>query len=102
MYKHLYMQRCYVRTLFIDFSSAFNTIQPHVLIPKLLDIRVGKSISLWILEFLTNRPQLVLVKSLNESFTSSTIVTNTVAPQGTVLALTLFRTTVGGNLTTYK
>ena len=42
------------------------------------------------LEFLTIRPQFVLVKSLNESFTSSTIVTNTGAPQGTVLAPTLF------------
>ena len=35
VYQHLDKPKGYVRTLFIDFSSAFNTIQPHILIPKL-------------------------------------------------------------------
>ena len=34
--KHLEGQRKYARCLFIDFSSAFNTIQPHMLTQKLL------------------------------------------------------------------
>ena len=53
LYKHIDTPKCYVRTLFIDFSSAFNIIQPHLLIPKLLDMNISKSICLWILDFLT-------------------------------------------------
>ena len=32
--KHLEKPNSYVRILFVDFSSAFNTIQPHVLITQ--------------------------------------------------------------------
>ena len=89
-YKHLDTPKCYVRTLFIDFSSAFNTIQPHILIPKLLEMGVPKRTTLWIFEFLTRRPQFVYVRSDDDCYVSSTIVTNTGAPQGTVLAPVLF------------
>ena len=89
-YKHLDTPKCYVRTLFIDFSSAFNTIQPHILIPKLLEMGVPKRTTLWIFEFLTRRPQFVYVRSDDDFHVSSTIVTNTGAPQGTVLAPVLF------------
>ena len=34
-----------VRVLFMDFSSAFNTIQPHVLVKTLLDLGVKILIS---------------------------------------------------------
>ncbi|XP_033109699.1 uncharacterized protein LOC117110956, partial [Anneissia japonica] len=34
--KHLETSNSYARLLFIDFSSAFNTLQSHVLLPKLL------------------------------------------------------------------
>ena len=90
VYSHLDLPRSYVRTLFIDFSSAFNTIQPHLLIPKLKDMGVSNSLSLWILDFLTYRPQFVSFRSNDSIFTSDTITTNTGAPQGTVLAPVLF------------
>ncbi len=38
--KHLQGSKNHARLLFIDFSSAFNTIQPHVLVQKLVDILV--------------------------------------------------------------
>jgi len=80
----------YVRTLFVDFSSAFNTIQPHILFPKLTELNVPNSLCLWILDFLTQRPQFVSLKLKHGCFQSSELVTNTGAPQGTVLAPILF------------
>ena len=35
VYTHLDVPRSYCRILFVDFSSAFNTIQPHILVNKL-------------------------------------------------------------------
>jgi len=51
---------------------------------------VPKRTILWIFEFLTRRPQFVYVRSDDDFYVSSTIVTNTGAPQGTVLAPVLF------------
>ena len=102
LYTHLDFPRSYVRTLFIDFSSAFNTIQPHLLIPKLRDMGVSKCLSLWILDFLTQRPQFVSLKSNNSVFTSSIITTNTGAPQGTVLAPVLFSIYTNSCATMFK
>ena len=48
-----------VRVLFMDFSSAFNTIQPHVLIKTLLDLCVNSDLIMWIRQFLGDRPQRV-------------------------------------------
>ena len=90
IYKHLDTPKAYVRTLFVDFSSAFNTIQPHILIPKLQAMNVNNIIILWILNFLTKRPQFVTIRLDNNVFRSEIIVTNTGAPQGTVLAPVLF------------
>ena len=75
-----------VRTLFIDYSSAFNTIQPHILINKLEKIGVPPNFLLWILDYLTCRPQYVRTKQE----TSSHITLNTGAPQGCVLSPVLF------------
>ena len=57
-----------VRVLCMDFSSAFNTIQPHVLIKiknkkRLLDLEVNTDLVLWIIEFLHDRPQCVCLNS---------------------------------------
>ena len=90
IYKHLDTPKAYVRTLFIDFSSAFNTIQPHLLVPKLQEMDIDPVILRWVLNYLTNRPQFVVIKNQNSTYTSSTMFTNTGAPQGTVLAPTLF------------
>ena len=86
VYKHLELPGSYVRILFADFSSAFNTIQPHILLKKLLDMGVNCNILLWIEKFLTFRPQFVKVNSAH----SSILYTNTGAPQGCVLSPVLF------------
>ena len=101
--------------MFYDFSSAFNTIQPHLLADKLLKMNVSPSTVLWVLDYLTNRPQFVRLQSgCNSSLSQNTasscvsstnpstkmkkqsdlmsdvIFTNTGAPQGTVLSPFLF------------
>ena len=84
--EHLDKPCSYARTLFVDFSSAFNTIQPHLLTVKLNRMCINPHISLWINSFLTDRIQRVLF--LN-SFSDQTH-TNTGAPQGCVLSPVLF------------
>ncbi len=76
----------YVRMLFIDFSSAFNTIIPQQLINKLSLLGLNNSLCNWILDFLTGRPQSVRVGHN----TSSTTTLSTGAPQGCVLSPLLF------------
>ncbi len=56
---HLENKDSYVRMLFIDFSSAFNTIIPQQLINKLNLLGLNNSLCNWILDFLTRRPQSV-------------------------------------------
>ncbi len=83
---HLENKDSYVRMLFIDFSSAFNTIIPQQLINKLNLLGLNNSLCNWILDFLTGRPQSVRVGHN----TSSTTTLNTGAPQGCVLSPLLF------------
>ena len=73
--------------MFFDFSSAFNTIQPHLLCDKLIMYKMPPSIIAWILDYLTDRPQRV---RLGPETLSETITTFTGAPQGTVLSPFLF------------
>ena len=75
-----------VRIMFFNFSSAFNTIQPHLLVQKLLNMKLPSSVISWIFDYLTSRLQYVRLNGL----LSSAIKTNTGAPQGTVLAPFLF------------
>ncbi|KAK3526050.1 hypothetical protein QTP70_012885 [Hemibagrus guttatus] len=75
-----------VRLLFVDFSSAFNTIIPTLLQTKLTQLSVPSSICQWITSFLTDRHQLV---KLGKS-TSYSRTTSTGAPQGCVLSPLLF------------
>ncbi|KAI3372206.1 hypothetical protein L3Q82_007056 [Scortum barcoo] len=48
-----------VRITFLDFSSAFNTIQPLLLRDKLTEMGVGSHLVAWITDYLTGRPQYV-------------------------------------------
>ena len=66
--KHMESPKTFVRILFIDFSSAFNTIQPHIMVEKLLSLSVNKNLIAWIFDFLTNRTQYV---KLNETILTS-------------------------------
>ncbi|KAI4901822.1 hypothetical protein NFI96_010215 [Prochilodus magdalenae] len=83
---HLDNRDTYVRMLFIDFSSAFNTIIPQDLIGKLNLLGLNTSLSNWILDFLTGRPQSVRIGRN----TSSITMLNTGTPQGCVLSPLLF------------
>ncbi len=76
----------YVRLLFIDYSSAFNTIVPTKLADKLTDLGLNTSLCDWIQDFLTARPQVVKVGQ----FTSNSITLNIGAPQGCVLSPLLY------------
>ena len=42
IYRHLDKANSYCRILFVDFSSAFNTIQPHLLVKKLYNLNINK------------------------------------------------------------
>ena len=86
LYSHLDNLKSYARILFVDFSSAFNTIQPHVLMKKLMNMNVNSNLIVWINEFLTNRPQYVKFNGVK----SEILTLNTGAPQGCVLSAILF------------
>lgn len=84
--EHLDKAGNYVRVLFMDLSAAFNTVQPHILLQKLVDLNVNSSIILWIRDFLSDRPQRVCVKGVF----SDVMTLNTGVPQGCVLSPLLF------------
>ena len=48
--QHLQKAKSYVRILFVDFSSAFNTTEPYVLLKRLIDLLVNSNLVLWIIE----------------------------------------------------
>ncbi|KAK1790395.1 hypothetical protein P4O66_014297 [Electrophorus voltai] len=76
----------YVKMLFVDYSSAFNTIIPSLLTTKLEDLGLHTSLCEWTSNFLTDRPQSVWVGNC----TSSTLTLSTGAPQGCVLSPLLY------------
>ncbi|TWW55969.1 hypothetical protein D4764_09G0010190 [Takifugu flavidus] len=83
---HLEKAGSTVRIMFLDFFSAFNTIQPRLLGEKLQVAGVDHHLTTWILDYLTQRPQFVRVKGTE----SDRLLCNTGVPQGTVLAPFLF------------
>ncbi|KAJ8022663.1 hypothetical protein HOLleu_37627 [Holothuria leucospilota] len=91
LYSHLEDSRfgtVSARIMFFDFSSAFNTIKPHILADILLKTGVLPCASVkWILHYLTNRTQFVRI---NYSVSSDITHCSTGVPQGTVLAPFLF------------
>ncbi|TWW53716.1 putative RNA-directed DNA polymerase from transposon BS, partial [Takifugu flavidus] len=84
--QHLDSPGTYARILFVDFSSAFNTIRPALLQDKLSQLSVPASLCRWITHFLTDQRQYVrLGKTVSDSVTISTG-----SPQGCVLSPLLF------------
>ena len=87
LFKHLEGSGCHAWLIFIDFSSAFNTIQTHILTQRLLEpFKLSKNLVGWILNFLTNRTQRVRVNGV----LSDKVCSSTGSPQGCVLSLLLF------------
>ena len=84
--QHLETSGTYPRVLFVDFSSAFNTIIPRKLFNKLIHMGVERSLCMWILYFLQDRPQSVRIGKQ----TSKEITLNVGAPQGCVFPPLLF------------
>uniref|UniRef100_A0A669C1K0 Reverse transcriptase domain-containing protein n=1 Tax=Oreochromis niloticus TaxID=8128 RepID=A0A669C1K0_ORENI len=84
--QHLDSPGTYARILFVDFSSAFNTILPDHLQGKLSQMNVPDPTCWWITDFLMDRKQHVrLGKNVSDSWTISTG-----SPQGCVLSPLLF------------
>ncbi len=83
---HLELPGNYVRMLFVDYSSAFNTIIPDILVEKLANLDFPPPICSCIKNFLTNRLQVVKVGQLY----SSTLMLSTGTPQGCVLSPLLY------------
>jgi len=72
--------------LFIDFSSAFNTIIPSRLAGKLIELSLNTPLCAWILDFLTARPQVIRVGR----HISRPLTLNTGTPQSSVLSPLLY------------
>lgn len=87
IHKHLELPDSSARLLFADFSSAFNTLQPHILASRLTScFHLDDQLILWILDFLSNRTQKVRVNNIFSDLRS----TSTGSPQGCVLSPLLF------------
>lgn len=72
--------------LFVDYSSAFNTVVPYKLNHKLSTLGLHPILCDWLFDFLTGRPQTVRIGNR----TSASIITNIGTPQGCVLSPILY------------
>lgn len=77
------------RTMFLDYSSAFNTIRPGRLTENLTDLGVPTPTCSWILDYLTERPQVVRMGRR----VSAELAVSTGSPQGCCLSPKLFTLT---------
>ncbi len=84
--RHLEKHGNYVRMLFIDYSSAFNTIIPDILVSKLTNLGLPILTCHWIKDFLTNRSQRVKMGP----HVSSICLLSIGSPQGCVLSPLLY------------
>lgn len=77
--KHLEGSKTLVKLLFIDFSIAFNPLQPHILADEFIpNFGLDLNLTGWVLDFLTER--------VNGSL-SAPLITSTGSPQGCVFLL---------------
>ena len=76
----------YLRACFLDFSKAFDRIDHNIVITKLIDLGVCRSIIPWICSFLSNRRQCVKLGQCVSRWLS----TSAGVPQGTKLGPILF------------
>ena len=83
---HTNNPKSYVRILFADFSSAYNTIKPYHLAKKLVRLNISPKLVIWIINFLSHRKQFVRFKGVLSGERSI----STGVPQGCVLSSLLF------------
>ena len=83
---HLDSPGQYLRVCFLDFSKAFDHINHNVLINKLIELGVRRSLIPWIINFLSNRRQCIRLSEL----TSNWMPITAGVPQGTKLGPILF------------
>lgn len=84
--KHLENPKAYAWISFADFSSAFDTVSPILLVQKLTDMQVSPSLINWFYSLLINRVQQVKVLNvLSHARSCSAGV-----PQGSVSSPILF------------
>ena len=74
-----------MRVNVFDFASAFN-IQPVLLVKKLSALRLDHDMVAWIGDYLSSKPQYVRL----QNGLSDVVMSNTGAPQGTVLSPFLY------------
>ena len=86
VFTHFEKPGSFVRILFVDISSAFSTIQRHLLASTHLKLDVKPKLILWIVDFLVNHSQTVR----HQAELSSSRSISTSCPQGTVLSPILF------------
>ena len=84
--RHLECPKAYAQILFIDFSLAFNTLQPHLFISELRQMSVNPFLIKWYFSILTNQSQQVRVNTTPSECKSI----GTGAPQGCVSSPVLF------------
>ncbi|KAI4894209.1 hypothetical protein NFI96_027345, partial [Prochilodus magdalenae] len=94
---HLEGKDTYVRMLFIDYRSAFNTVIPTKLAGKLLTLGLTPTLCNWVLNFLTDRPQSVRIGSRTSSTRTSNTSIIKFADDTTVIGLI-----TGGDETAYR
>ena len=62
---HLEDAKTHVRVLYLDMSAAFNTLQRHLLLKKLISkLKLESELELWVLDFSVGRPQLVRMNNV--------------------------------------
>ncbi|XDV54859.1 hypothetical protein PO909_023061 [Leuciscus waleckii] len=85
--RHLENSGAFARLLFVDFSSAFNLLQPVTLGQKLISqFNFDHGLVLWIMNFLSDRQQRVRINEV----LSDIVNISTGTPQGCVLSPILF------------
>ncbi len=76
--------------LFVDYSSAFNTIELATLVMKLQTLELNRSVCSWILDILTGKSQVVRMGKQYLISSGPLVHLHTGAPQGCVLSPLLY------------
>ena len=79
--EHLENKNAYVRSVFIEFSSAINALKPDIVINKLRTRNVSPVLCKFILDFLTIREQIVLINDILSTILDQSVQVHLV-PQG--------------------